>query len=157
MGHTFPFSAIVGQDEMKLAILISAIDPSLGGVLAQGPASLLALRALEGLGFLLACLPAPSLIRRLVAPQRLSLHLGLWGTYMPTGTALALLLAPPVLGWIATQSSVMVARRPVTVRAMRSASGSEGSYLSVSTALIVCRDTPSRRASSPWLQPCASR
>ena len=36
MGHTFPFSAIVGQDEMKLAILIAAIDPSLGGVLVLG-------------------------------------------------------------------------------------------------------------------------
>ncbi|MDP3519358.1 MAG: magnesium chelatase ATPase subunit I [Hydrogenophaga sp.] len=36
MAHTFPFSAIVGQDEMKLAILIAAIDPSLGGVLVLG-------------------------------------------------------------------------------------------------------------------------
>lgn len=87
-------SVIAGQAVLALA--------SLGGLLAQGPASLLALRALEGLGFLLACLPAPSLIRRLVDPQRLPMHLGLWGTYMPTGTALALLLAPPVmslLGW----------------------------------------------------------
>ena len=41
--------------------------------------------------------------------------------------------------------------------AKRSANGRLGSYLSVSTALIVCRDTPSRRASSPWLQPRASR
>ena len=41
--------------------------------------------------------------------------------------------------------------------AMRSARGSEGSYLSVSTALIVWRETPRRRASSPWLQPFASR
>ena len=33
---TFPFSAIVGQDEMKLAILVSAIDPTIGGVLVLG-------------------------------------------------------------------------------------------------------------------------
>jgi magnesium chelatase subunit I len=33
---TFPFSAIVGQDEMKLAMLVSAIDPSIGGVLVMG-------------------------------------------------------------------------------------------------------------------------
>jgi magnesium chelatase subunit I len=32
----FPFSAIVGQDEMKLALLISAVDPTVGGVLAMG-------------------------------------------------------------------------------------------------------------------------
>lgn len=87
-------SVIAGQCLLALA--------SVGGIAAQGPPSLLALRALEGLGFLLACLPAPSLIRRLVPPQRLSWHLGLWGTYMPTGTALALLVAPPLLeriGW----------------------------------------------------------
>lgn len=36
MALAFPFSAIVGQDEMKTAILISAIDPSIGGVLVLG-------------------------------------------------------------------------------------------------------------------------
>ena len=32
----FPFSAIVGQDEMKRALLISAIDPRIGGVMVFG-------------------------------------------------------------------------------------------------------------------------
>jgi magnesium chelatase subunit I len=32
----FPFSAIVGQDDMKLAFLIAAVDPSIGGVLVFG-------------------------------------------------------------------------------------------------------------------------
>jgi magnesium chelatase subunit I len=32
----FPFSAIVGQDEMKLALLIAAVDPSVGGVMVFG-------------------------------------------------------------------------------------------------------------------------
>ncbi|MBK1673956.1 MULTISPECIES: magnesium chelatase ATPase subunit I [Ectothiorhodospira] len=36
MALTFPFSAIVAQDEMKLALLISAIDSSIGGVLVFG-------------------------------------------------------------------------------------------------------------------------
>ncbi len=36
MAVAFPFSAMVGQDEMKLAILIAAIDPSIGGVLVFG-------------------------------------------------------------------------------------------------------------------------
>jgi len=33
---TFPFAAIVGQDEMKLALLIAAIDRSIGGVMVFG-------------------------------------------------------------------------------------------------------------------------
>ncbi len=36
MALAFPFSAIVGQDEMKLAILIAAVDSSVGGVLVLG-------------------------------------------------------------------------------------------------------------------------
>ncbi|HET7774470.1 MAG TPA: magnesium chelatase ATPase subunit I [Burkholderiaceae bacterium] len=36
MKAPFPFSAIVAQEEMKLAILIAAVDPSVGGVLVLG-------------------------------------------------------------------------------------------------------------------------
>jgi magnesium chelatase subunit I len=36
MAHTFPFSAIVGQEEMILAIQVVAVDPSIGGVLVLG-------------------------------------------------------------------------------------------------------------------------
>ena len=32
----YPFSAIVGQDEMKLALLIASVDPSIGGVMVFG-------------------------------------------------------------------------------------------------------------------------
>ncbi len=32
----FPFSAIVGQENMKDALLINVIDPSVGGVLIRG-------------------------------------------------------------------------------------------------------------------------
>jgi len=32
----FPFTAIVGQEEMKLALLIAAVDPAIGGVLVFG-------------------------------------------------------------------------------------------------------------------------
>jgi magnesium chelatase subunit I len=36
MATPFPFSAIVGQDEMKLALMVAAVDPRIGGVLAFG-------------------------------------------------------------------------------------------------------------------------
>lgn len=32
----FPFTAIVGQEEMKLALLLNAIDPKIGGVMVMG-------------------------------------------------------------------------------------------------------------------------
>src|SRR5437660_9660042 len=32
----FPFTAIVGQEEMKLALLLNVISPSVGGVLVVG-------------------------------------------------------------------------------------------------------------------------
>src|SRR5688572_22633230 len=34
--RTYPFAAIVGQEEMKRALLLAAIDPNLGGVLLFG-------------------------------------------------------------------------------------------------------------------------
>jgi MFS family permease len=78
-----------------LALLAGA---SALGAMADGVPMLLALRAVEGFGFLMVVLPAPGLMRRLIAPQRLSVMLGVWGTYMPLGAALGLLAGPV---WIA--------------------------------------------------------
>ncbi len=52
MTAPFPFSAIVGQDEMKSALLMSAVDPNLGGVLVfgdRGTGKSTAVRAMPGL------------------------------------------------------------------------------------------------------------
>ena len=32
----FPFAAIIGQERMKLALLLNAVYPSIGGVLIRG-------------------------------------------------------------------------------------------------------------------------
>lgn len=73
---------------------------SVAGGWATSAAPLLALRAIEGLGFLAASMPAPGLIRRLVPPGRLSGMLGVWGAYMPFATAAALLGGPAWIGWL---------------------------------------------------------
>jgi magnesium chelatase subunit I len=52
MRQPFPFSAIVGQEEMKRAMILTAIDPSIGGVLVfgdRGTGKSTAVRALAAL------------------------------------------------------------------------------------------------------------
>lgn len=85
-------SLLIGQ-----LILATA---SFAAMAVTQPIGLLLLRALEGMGFLLAALAAPSLIRQLVRPSQLPLYLGLWSTYMGTGIALALLGGPLALHWL---------------------------------------------------------
>ncbi len=68
------------------------------GGFAHDATTLLALRATEGFGFLLTTVPAPSLVRRTVAPAAPTRMLGVWGSFMPFGTALALMTGPMVMG-----------------------------------------------------------
>ena len=87
-------SMLVGLSLMSVA--------SLTGGWAGSATLLLVLRAFEGLGFLLTSLPAPAVLRRLVPPERVTQIMGIWGAYVPFGTALAMLLGPAVIlavGW----------------------------------------------------------
>jgi CP family cyanate transporter-like MFS transporter len=84
-------------------LLILGFASSVGGW-ARDASTLLVLRAAEGFGFLLVSMPAPSLIRLLVPPQRMSVMLGIWGAYMPLGTAMALLCGPLVISLINWQT-----------------------------------------------------
>ena len=39
--RVFPFTAVIGQEEMKLALLLNVIDPRIGGVMIMGDSCLL--------------------------------------------------------------------------------------------------------------------
>jgi magnesium chelatase subunit D len=56
--YSYPFSAIVGQEEMKLALTLNAIDPLIGGVLIMGHRGTGKSTAVRALGQLLPAITA---------------------------------------------------------------------------------------------------
>jgi MFS family permease len=72
------------------------------GALATDAFFLLLSRFIEGLGFVVAAVTAPSLIARAVGPAHKRFAFGLWGSFMSTGMGGMLLISPVVLaawGW----------------------------------------------------------
>ncbi len=53
MDHPYPFTAIVGQEQMKLALILNLINPALGGVLIRGEKGTAKSTAVRGLTELL--------------------------------------------------------------------------------------------------------
>lgn len=93
-GWGYRRSVIIGLGLLALASFV--------GSFATNATELLTLRALEGFGFLLVVMPAPTLLRRLVDPHRVNGMVALWSVYMPFGSAAALLVGPWVItyaGW----------------------------------------------------------
>lgn len=101
MATTFPFAAIVGQDEMTLAIQVVAIDPTVGGVLVlgdRGTGKSTAVRALADL------LPSIQVVKG--CPYKCA----------PTKPALACHICQPEKGLHASKACKLVTEnRPVSV------------------------------------------
>jgi predicted MFS family arabinose efflux permease len=92
----------IGYRRLLLVGLVSLVIGAFLGSIAGSETQLLLSRLIEGIGFITILVSAPSIIAEAAAPEDRRFALGLWGTYMPTGLALGMVMAPPILsawGW----------------------------------------------------------
>lgn len=92
----------VGPRRVIVASLLILGGGGVIGAEADSAAALLTSRFLEGLGLVGTAVAAPAIIRAACRPSERNLALGLWGAYLPTGMAIALIAAPMLLenlGW----------------------------------------------------------
>ncbi|HOP46020.1 MAG TPA: MFS transporter [Desulfobacteraceae bacterium] len=72
------------------------------GSFSQGPSLLLVTRFFEGLGYTFMVVSVPGLILRVVNQRDSRVAFGFWGSFMPAGGAMMMILAPlliSVFGW----------------------------------------------------------
>lgn len=92
---------IGARRSIGLGVLLLALG-SAGGSLSTDAWHILLARTVEGIGFVAVVVAGPRIIVAAARPQDHGLTLGIWGTYMPAGMAVAMLAAPlilPAFGW----------------------------------------------------------
>lgn len=57
MSTRFPFTAVVGMDDLRLALLLNAVSPAVGGVLVRGEKGTAKSTAVRALADLLPVVP----------------------------------------------------------------------------------------------------
>lgn len=113
-----------GERATTIAALLCMAGASAIGARADGAALLLVSRAVEGTAFVVAVVAIPSLLAASAGARDRRLVTGMWGTYMPTGMAIALVAAPSILlafGWrtLWTWNAVLLLAVGVGVSAVR--------------------------------------
>ncbi|BBG05137.1 MULTISPECIES: MFS transporter [Pseudonocardia] len=91
-----------GPERAVPAGLVVVALGSAAGAAATGPWMLLISTVVEGTGFVVVAVAAPSLVARAATERDSGVALGLWGTYMPGGQAAMILVAPFLVaaaGW----------------------------------------------------------
>ena len=88
----------VGHRLFLLIGLALMMAGSLAGSFAASGTLLLATRVIEGLGYIVIAVSAPSLIAAASASRDRRFALGIWGAYMPLGSSAMMLISPLILG-----------------------------------------------------------
>ncbi|MGJ4729414.1 MFS transporter [Luteimonas sp. SDU101] len=101
---SLPIGAVSDRMQARRTVIAGLAVQAAGsmlGALATGLPSLLATRALEGLGFLAVTVAAPAMVVASTPPASRKLAFAAWATFMPMGMAMVMLAAPLLdqLGW----------------------------------------------------------
>lgn len=83
---------------LVIGLSVTAVGGALGAVMSGLP-SLLVGRVIEGAGFLLVTVAAPSLLGEVARPADRDLAFALWSCFMPVGMATAMLAGPLFEDW----------------------------------------------------------
>lgn len=97
-----PTGALVGSLGARRVLVAGLLVTAAGaasGALASGLAMLMASRIVEGAGFLLITVAAPSLLDRVAKAGDRDLAFALWSCFMPLGMAAAMLAGPMFNDW----------------------------------------------------------
>ena len=149
MGTGLIVKRIGSRRALILGMVIMA-GGSLLGASAQNAQTMMISRIIEGVGFLGAVIAIPDLIGHVATGKDRNFFFGLWGTFMPTGTALMLLVGPalPLIGWRnlwlsqAVLALVYAAVAAMLLPVSRTAASNESSRLT-ETARAVMDSQPS--------------
>lgn len=107
----FPFIGVFGGiaagqlvrrwgDRRLLSLGLGIVSlASFAGATQHDFTELIATRVIEGIGFVIVVVAAPTVLTRLVAPQQRNLVFSIWSTFMPAGMAISLFFGPHFAGW----------------------------------------------------------
>lgn len=97
-----PTGAFVARFGARRILIIGLLVTTAGAVLGTvipGLPSLFSGRIIEGAGFLLVTVAAPSLLEEVTRPSDRDLAFSLWSCFMPVGMAMAMLVGPLFEDW----------------------------------------------------------
>ncbi|MEE8083850.1 MAG: MFS transporter [Alphaproteobacteria bacterium] len=98
----------LGHRALCVAGMVLLAAGSAAGAGAESVPAILATRLVEGFGYIIAIVSAPSIIAQAAAPADRRLAVGMWGAFMPTGMGAMLLISPFVQEWAGWRGSWLV-------------------------------------------------
>ncbi|MCX4910933.1 CynX/NimT family MFS transporter [Streptomyces sp. NBC_00878] len=153
---------LIGERRCLIGGLVLLFLGSAGGGFAWSAAPLLASRAVEGAGFILAVVTGPGLIRRSTPPGRFTKAMGFWGAYQGIATfaglitgALVLQAVPWRVWWWAMAVLALAPLPWILARVPLDDAGGTGGGAATVTRTTLARTAISRvgrtvRAPAPW-------